>query len=124
MSDIEELPTWVRDNQAYWVDLTAVDSSEHGVQRAKPIKANVGGSANVMSSSHSQYPDRHKVMLDLDVRHKLIPSTTPGHSHLNLDVDLSSDDYERLLNALRRRYYSAGHPSTISRAWCHLPTSS
>jgi hypothetical protein len=102
MSDIEELPTWVRDNQAYHVAFDkALDDSEAGVQVERPTKANIGGTANTISSRHIEYPDRHKVMLDLDVPHKLIPSSTEGHSHLYLDVELCKEDYRDLLVALR-----------------------
>ena len=102
MSDIEELPTWVRDNQAYYVNFDkALDDSGDGVQADSPTRANIGGTANTISSHHVAYTARHKVLLDLDVPHKLVPSSTPGHSHLYIDVDLPKTEYRELLVALR-----------------------
>jgi hypothetical protein len=43
---------------------------------------------------------RHTIMLDLDVPATLIPSTTPGHSHLYIDVPLEWSKYKILLDAL------------------------
>lgn len=42
----------------------------------------------------------HKVILDLDLPAKLVPSTTPGHFHLYVDHELDWDRYARLLEAL------------------------
>lgn len=39
-------------------------------------------------------------MVDLDVPATLIPSTTPGHSHLYIDVPVNWSDYQLLLDAL------------------------
>ena len=40
---------------------------------------------------------KHKVLLDLDVDHCYVPSTTKGHGHLLIDVDLEWEDYRKLL---------------------------
>lgn len=45
---------------------------------------------------------RHAPVLDIDVPHKLVPSTTQGHSHLYLDVPMSWWRYKRLLKALAK----------------------
>jgi hypothetical protein len=58
--------------------------------------------AHVISSAIKGEPDMHTIMLDLDVPTKLVPSSTPGHSHLYIDVALSRDSYRELLKALRR----------------------
>lgn len=42
----------------------------------------------------------HRPVLDLDIPHSLIESSTKGHSHLYLDIDLTWSDYERLLIVL------------------------
>lgn len=42
----------------------------------------------------------HGPVLDIDIPHELVPSTTPGHSHLYLDVKVSWRKYKRLLKAL------------------------
>jgi len=54
--------------------------------------------ANLITSK--LWNGKHAPVLDLDVPHTLIPSTTPGHSHLYLDVELSWWRYKRLLKQL------------------------
>jgi len=43
---------------------------------------------------------RHKIVLDIDHPAQLIPSSTPGHFHLYIDVATDWDDYSNLLDAL------------------------
>lgn len=45
-------------------------------------------------------PVMHKVVLDIDLPAKLVPSTTEGHFHLYLDHQVEHDVYMRLLAAL------------------------
>lgn len=42
----------------------------------------------------------HGPVLDIDIPHALVPSTTPGHAHLYLDVKMSWRKYKRVLRAL------------------------
>jgi hypothetical protein len=42
----------------------------------------------------------HRPVLDIDIPAALIPSSTPGHSHLYIDKPLTWDQYENLLWAL------------------------
>ena len=42
----------------------------------------------------------HRVVLDIDHDAALIPSTTPGHFHLMIDVTMEFEKYEKLLTAL------------------------
>jgi hypothetical protein len=52
-------------------------------------------------TSHVHGPrDLHTVMLDLDVPAHLVPSSTPGHSHLYIDAPMPWRTYKRLLVAL------------------------
>jgi hypothetical protein len=44
----------------------------------------------------------HAPVLDLDVPVTLVPSSTPGHSHLYIDVPMSRKDMERILRALAK----------------------
>jgi hypothetical protein len=44
--------------------------------------------ANVVSS-HIIGTSKHAPILDLDFPHRYVPSTTPGHAHLYLDVPIS-----------------------------------
>lgn len=43
---------------------------------------------------------KHRPVLDIDIPAALIPSSTPGHSHLYIDKPLTWDQYENLLWAL------------------------
>lgn len=43
----------------------------------------------------------HRVVLDLDMDAALIPSSTPGHHHLIIDVAMTQGQYFTLLEALR-----------------------
>jgi hypothetical protein len=42
----------------------------------------------------------HKPVLDLDIPATLMPSTTEGHYHLYLDVEIPEKDYRNLLGSL------------------------
>ena len=44
--------------------------------------------ANVVSS-HLHFMPEHAPIIDLDFPHRYVPSTTPGHAHLYLDVPIS-----------------------------------
>lgn len=100
MSSITDLPKWVRDNQAYRINLDHVDDSAKGVQKTPPVFANVGGSANVLSSHNAHNVELHTPMLDLDIEHVFLPSSTPGHSHLYINTQLTAKKYRALLAAL------------------------
>ena len=100
MSSLSDLPEWVRDNQAYRINLDHGLPSDKGVQQLKPIPANVGGTANVMSSHSADNPGVHTPILDLDVEHMLIPSSTPGHAHLYINTIMGTKKYRDLLVAL------------------------
>lgn len=56
--------------------------------------------AEVVTSDIIGRPGKHTIMLDLDVPATLVPSTTPGHSHLYIDVPVDWDNYQILLDAL------------------------
>lgn len=45
-------------------------------------------------------PIIHAPVIDLDIPHHLEPSTTPGHSHLYLDIEMTWWQYRGLLRAL------------------------
>jgi hypothetical protein len=58
--------------------------------------------ATVITSRVANSVDRHKVVLDIDLPAKLIPSTTPDHFHLYIDKELEWDAYVELLHALAK----------------------
>lgn len=59
------------------------------------------GNANLVSSLLED--GRHMPVLDIDVPHKLVPSTTPGHSHLYINVSMDWGDYHHLLTVLQAK---------------------
>lgn len=60
--------------------------------------------ADVVSSelreSDPFFGKRHMLVIDLDVSAALIPSSTPGHSHLFIDAPMSWLEYQDVLEAL------------------------
>ncbi len=42
----------------------------------------------------------HMPVIDLDIPHRYVESSTPGHGHLYLDVPMSWESFEALLDAL------------------------
>lgn len=57
--------------------------------------------AHIVSSQFRGDVRLHMLAIDLDVPAALVPSTTPGHSHLFIDAPMSWKQYERVLDALR-----------------------
>ncbi len=56
--------------------------------------------ADIVSSAFSYPSNQHMVVLDIDVPATLVPSSTPGHSHLYIDAPMDWDVYSALLDAL------------------------
>lgn len=56
--------------------------------------------ANLIGSQCGYWGDTHMPIIDLDVPHTYVPSTTEGHGHLYIDVSMSWRKYERILRAL------------------------
>lgn len=55
--------------------------------------------ANLVTSATGN-GDWHLPVIDLDVPHRLEPSSTEGHAHLYIDVPVKWDDYVALLDVL------------------------
>lgn len=69
--------------------------------------ADISTGANVSSSliagtDNGWRRQKHALLLDLDVPAYLVPSSTPGHSHLYVDVEIEQEDYWALLDALAK----------------------
>lgn len=68
---------------------------------------------------------RHRVLMDIDVPHAYVPSTTQGHAHLIFDVDIPWDKYLHLLKVLadcgviEPGYYKAA--KARGEAWLRTP---
>lgn len=56
--------------------------------------------ATAVSSSMEGAPHLHMITLDLDVCAYLVPSSTPGHTHLYIDKPVMWEQYEKLLQLL------------------------
>jgi hypothetical protein len=72
------------------------NTASEGTYLPKPLPS---GEHNVVTSSLG-IADRHAPVLDLDIPHELVPSATPGHSHLYLDVAMTWEQYKKLLRVL------------------------
>jgi hypothetical protein len=57
-------------------------------------------SSEIVTGPNKHATGRHKIAIDLDVPHAYVPSSTPGHGHLIVDVDLSWPRYLELLEHL------------------------
>jgi hypothetical protein len=56
--------------------------------------------ANIITSMVEDNVARHKLVLDIDMPVKAIPSTTPGHFHLYIDHEIEKDKYFALVKAM------------------------
>lgn len=56
------------------------------------------------------YAQTTYLTIDLSVPYHLVPSSTPGHSHLYLNVDVPWDEYKKLLLVL-------AHLCVVQRGW-------
>jgi hypothetical protein len=94
--DAPELPIWLAQNQLSYID--GLDEQEYVSDNHHEPAENFE-TANLISSK-IKGTKKHKVILDLDFDAALIPSSTPGHSHLYLDIDLTEDQMEKLVGVL------------------------
>lgn len=83
-----------------WDEDSSVTYSQEQREPAKDI-----GEANIATSIREDIGDPfaepvHALLIDLDVPAYLVPSSTPGHSHLYVDVAIQQNAYFRLLDAL------------------------
>lgn len=79
---------------------TDYDGSQHEDGR---VPADLAESNTISSEIARDIPSvggRHTVMLDIDVPAVLVPSSTPGHSHLYIDAAMEWPVLEALLKAL------------------------
>lgn len=82
-------------------DLHVVDF-EPGKYDGTDIETAGVDEANVISSRVTLpgHVGMHTVAIDIDVPARLVPSTTPGHSHLYIDALMPWETYRDLLRAL------------------------
>ena len=77
------------------------DSASGETSRAETITPDIA-KGNVITSLIADKVTHHKLIIDLDLPAKLVPSTTEGHFHLYVDHEIEKDAYFNLLNALVR----------------------
>lgn len=83
-----------------WDEDSSVTYSQEQRQPATSIsEANIATSIREDIGDPSAKPV-HALLIDLDVPAWLVPSSTPGHSHLYVDVAIQEDAYFRLLREL------------------------
>lgn len=83
-----------------WDEDSSVTYSQEVREPAKSI-----AEANIATSIREDIGDPyakpvHALLIDLDIPAWLVPSSTPGHSHLYVDVAIQQEAYFRLLAAL------------------------
>jgi hypothetical protein len=81
------------------VEKFGISSTEPFIDDRKP--ASVADGANVVTSKRENN-GKHAILLDLDIPAFLVPSSTPGHSHLYIDANIPEDDYLQLVTLLSR----------------------
>lgn len=57
-------------------------------------------SSHIVGDTFAAATDSHSLVLDIDVPARLVPSSTPGHSHLFVDVATSWEAVRGVLDAL------------------------
>lgn len=80
-----------------WDEDSSVTYSREEREPASIPEANISTSLREDSIGDTQ---QHALLLDLDVPAWLVPSSTPGHSHLYVDTRIPEPAFFRLLDAL------------------------
>lgn len=94
MSEANELTPW------HELELYKVDFDKRGYENDYvPGDLDQPGNANVVGSK-IKGTEEHWLIADVDVPAVLIPSSTPGHSHLYVKARLSYEALNALLTAL------------------------
>lgn len=104
------LPEWLRSNHIYRKKTLSQDSNApHAWQSLTPEDRATPDVANIITSVVYDGPllgeDKvkiHSPIIDLDIEHHYVESSTPGHGHLYLNVQLSHAEYLDLLTTLQK----------------------
>lgn len=97
---LELLPNLTPMRILKWAESSNEDEQETADQREPAEYLNGANVATSLRREATFFTPKHAVLLDLDVPAYLVPSSTPGHSHLYIDVSISEPAYFRLLDAL------------------------
>lgn len=98
--NFQKLPKWLHSSVFYRARL-GVDSAEYkkGMHKNNPMTVCHPFDANLVSSERAD--GKHNLMLDLDVQHEYIKSSTDGHAHLVINVPIEQKDMVELLEKLQ-----------------------
>jgi hypothetical protein len=91
---ITRLQTWL---VTKWDDSSSTEETNDERQPASLNESNVVCSLHKASWGNNEY---HALLLDLDIPAYLVPSSTPGHSHLYVDAVIHESKYWPLIEAL------------------------
>jgi hypothetical protein len=82
-------------------DLSADSGEDHASSRKPEPLADLA-TANLITSVRrsDEGLKKHALLLDLDVPHVYLPSSTPGHGHLMIDLQLNHREWETVMLAL------------------------
>lgn len=84
-----------------YVDTTVMDVVGDSEQGTTPLAAPPAGQLpNLVTSELAD--GRHAVTLDIDHQVTVVPSSTPGHFHLYIDVPMDWDTYTELLMVMAK----------------------
>jgi hypothetical protein len=76
------------------------DSAEIPKDNQQEGQPSTLGEADLILSKRDDAGTWHKLLLDIDLPAWLIESSTPGHSHLIIDVDIENETWRKLMIAL------------------------
>ena len=93
LSDIE-----APQRRLYYNRMLAEGKGTYGGGNTNIVEVDSENEANLISSLTVN--DTHAPVIDLDLPARLLPSKTPGHFHLYLDVEMPHDDYFKLLKVM------------------------
>lgn len=79
-----------------------IGKDEAGVETRTPTEAADSDivSSEIVRSGEIMGDPVHAPCIDIDVPMTFVPSSTPGHGHLYIDVPMTWENYERLLTVM------------------------
>jgi hypothetical protein len=89
LNQSERPPLSLHGNDPVWDAGVSTDQEVVGVPEA-----------NILTSDVLGKPGVHKLVLDIDLPAKLVPTTTPGHWHLYIDHEMPWEAYVKVIDAL------------------------
>jgi hypothetical protein len=82
----------------YYNRMLAEGKANYGGGNTNIMEVDSENEANLIASLTVN--DTHAPVIDLDLPVRLLPSKTPGHFHLYLDVEMPKEDYFKLLQVM------------------------